>query len=89
MRREEVAMTVKLNEELRQALALAPEGPVRVVDERSNTVYVLLREDAYERVKSLLEEDDFDVRDAYPLMDTVAAQEGWADPEMDRYDILS
>ena len=30
--------------------------------------------------------DDFDIRDAYPLMDQVAAREGRDDPSMDIYD---
>ncbi|HWG42925.1 MAG TPA: hypothetical protein VN688_09080 [Gemmataceae bacterium] len=29
-----------------------------------------------------------DVRQAYPLMDAVARQEGWDDPEMDSYNPL-
>jgi hypothetical protein len=78
-------MTVKLSDEQHQALAERPEQPVRVVDERTNTAYVLLREDGYERVQGLLEKDDFDIRQAYPLMDAVAAKEGWADPDMDAY----
>jgi hypothetical protein len=31
------------------------------------------------------EEEDVDIREAYPLMDAVARQEGWDDPEMDSY----
>jgi hypothetical protein len=34
-------------------------------------------------------EDDFDIREAYPLMDEVARREGWDDPEMDSYDIYA
>jgi hypothetical protein len=30
--------------------------------------------------------DDFDIRDAYPLMDHVAPREGWDDPSMGIYD---
>lgn len=30
-----------------------------------------------------------DIRQAYPLMDAVARQEGWDDPEMDSYDIYA
>ena len=28
-----------------------------------------------------------DIREAYPLMDAVARQEGWDDPEMDSYNV--
>ena len=31
-------------------------------------------------------EEEFDVCEAYPLMDEVARSEGWYDPEMDIYD---
>jgi hypothetical protein len=34
-------------------------------------------------------EEEIDIRQAYPLMDAVARQEGWDDPEMDSYDIYA
>lgn len=34
------------------------------------------------------EDENADIREAYPLMDAVARQEGWDDPEMDSYDAL-
>jgi hypothetical protein len=34
------------------------------------------------------EDDDIDIREAYPLMDEVAPKEGWDDPEMESYDVL-
>jgi hypothetical protein len=33
--------------------------------------------------------DDMDIREAYPLMDVIAHQEGWNDPEMDSYNIYA
>jgi hypothetical protein len=35
----------------------------------------------------LIDEDDIDIREAYPLMGAVAREEGWDDPEMDSYNI--
>jgi hypothetical protein len=35
------------------------------------------------------EEEDIDIRQAYPLMDAVARQEGWDDPEMDSYNVYA
>ncbi len=35
------------------------------------------------------EEEVFDIREAYPLMDAVARKEGWDDPEMDSYNIYA
>ena len=37
----------------------------------------------------LAEEENFDIREAYPLMDEVARREGWDDPEMDSYNIYA
>ncbi|MCI0456811.1 MAG: hypothetical protein L0Z62_07520, partial [Gemmataceae bacterium] len=61
-------MLLPFTHELRQALAEQPAGPVRVTDPQTQQAYVLLREDLYERVKALLETDDFDVREMYPHM---------------------
>jgi hypothetical protein len=61
-------------------------GPVRVRDPETNTIYVLVAEAVYERLKHLLYDDSpLDVREAYPLMDEVAAKSGWDDPAMDVY----
>jgi hypothetical protein len=70
-----------------QHLALEQNGgPPRVRDPETNTTYVLVREEVYERMKNLLYDDsELDVRHAYPLMDEAAAKAGWDDPEMDVY----
>jgi hypothetical protein len=81
-------MTTPLSDEQRQALQEQGATPLRVLDAETNTLYVLLRADLYERVKPLFEEDDFDVSEMYPLMDEVARQEGWDDPDMDVYNEL-
>jgi hypothetical protein len=81
-------MTVNLSADQQQALAARPGVPLRVIDPRTNETYVLLPLEQYEQVRALFEDDDFDVRDAYPLMDEVARREGWDDPEMDGYDDL-
>lgn len=61
---------------------------MEVVDATTQASYVLLPAAAYQRVRALLEGDEFDPSEAYPLMDAVAAAEGWLDPEMDAYDAL-
>ena len=40
----------------------------------------------FERMRSLHSAEDFDPRDAYPLIAKTAAEAGWADPLMDAYD---
>ena len=77
-------MTLPLSEEQLSAVAAQPGEPVRLVNPKTNEVFVLLRADEYERVRPLL--DDFDLRDAYPAQVRSAMAAGWADPEMDDYD---
>jgi hypothetical protein len=81
-------MNLKLTNELRQAMAAQPDEPVRLVDERTNTVYVLLRADRYEQLKALLPEQEFHVRAMYPHLAKVFGPAGWDDPAMDVYDQL-
>ena len=59
--------------------------PVRLIDPKTNEVFVLVRADVYERVRSLLE-DDYDIRDTYPAQFAAAMRAGWGDPAMDDYD---
>ena len=69
--------------EIRQAIEQAGEQPVQLNDPETNSVYIIVRADVYERMRVLC--DGFDIRDAYPLMNQVAAREGWDDPSMDIY----
>jgi hypothetical protein len=78
-------MTPPLTEEQSLAVAARPDEPVRLIDPKTNIVYVLLRADAYERVCSLLE-DDHDIRDTYAAQFASAMRAGWADPAMSEYD---
>lgn len=82
-------MSPILTDEQRQAIHEANDrGPVTVVDPATQVSYVLMRSDLYERCHALFTDEPFDVREAYPAMDAVAAQEGWLDPAMDAYDQL-
>lgn len=78
-----------LTDEQRQALRDSNDrGPVTVIDPQTKINYILLRADLYDRCRKLLPDEQFDVAEAYPLMDDVARREGWLDPEMDAYDHL-
>ena len=76
-------MTV-MTPEIRRAIEEAGDQPVELTDAETNVVYIVVRAKLYERVR--LTHDDFDIREAYPLMNQVAAQAGWDDPSMDIYD---
>lgn len=53
----------------------------------TNTTYLLVRADLYERIKALLHDEGW-TRDAYPAAMEVFARDGWDDPRMDVYDEL-
>jgi len=71
----------ELTDEQRQELN-APEPTA--LDPHTQQAYVLVRREVYERMKSVLE-GTLDIRDTYPLIDAMAAKEGWGDPAMDIY----
>ena len=54
------------------------------IDPATQQTYVLVRREVYQQMKALVE-GSLDIREAYPLLDAVAAKEGWADPAMDIY----
>ncbi len=69
--------------EIRQAIEEAGEQPVQITDPETNSVYIIVRAEVYHRMREA--DDDFNIRDAYALMNQVAAREGWDDPSMDIY----
>ena len=69
--------------EIWQAIEQAGEAPVQLTDPKTNAVYVIVRAEVYERMRAFC--DDFDIREFYPMMNEVAAREGWDDPAMDIY----
>ena len=77
-------MTIELTETQRQAIAECGATLLRVVDPGTNTAYVLVRADVFERLQGVLN-GDLQPRDAYSAIDRAFA-EGWNDPRMDDYD---
>ena len=80
-------MTPKLTEELQQALHDSGDGPMQVVDPTTSKVYVLIAAEVFERIKPLIADDEFDIRETYAAqfaaMDT---PECWGAPGMELYD---
>ena len=74
----------RLTRKQSSAIRAAVETPVRVVDPATNTEYVLLRADFYERVRHLFD----DPADAFMAQIESAAAAGWDDPAMDVYNDL-
>jgi len=83
-------MTTKLSDDLREAIKREGGSPVHFVDATTNEHYVLMRAEQYENLKALLVEgEEFDPRELYPLIAKSAAAAGWDDPELDVYNDYS
>jgi hypothetical protein len=76
-------MTLKLTNEMRDALRADPQAPVQVEDERTKRQYVLLPLEVYRRIRSILD-DEFEISEMYAAQDEALA-EVWDDPELDVY----
>lgn len=79
-------MTVPLTEPLQQAIDEQPGEPLRLVDPRTQTAYVLLQADIYERVRTLIEGEDLTAEEKLFLLAESGRRAGWDAPEMDDYD---
>jgi hypothetical protein len=80
MRRREVSMIELTREQQRELEAAELVVP-------TNTSYVLVRQDLYQRIQGLLQDQDWNA-DAYQAATEVFARDGWDDPRMDVYDEL-
>jgi hypothetical protein len=78
-------MPIKLSEEQRQALAGCPEIPLKVIDELTETVYVLIRADLYEKQAAGGEFDSFDPRETYPFVEEVMRADDANDAVLNSY----
>ena len=81
---------IELTLEQRLAVAQLAETPLRAVDPDTRTTYVLIREEIYDRVKTLFAEEDDNqfVRQMYPHVMEVFGKAGWDDLAMDIYNEL-
>jgi len=79
---------IELTPQQREAVARQNETPPRALDPDTETTYVLVREEVYERVKGILSEDDELLSRMYPHVMEVFGKAGWDDPAMDVYDEL-
>lgn len=79
---------IELTPEQQQAVAQTSDAPPRAVDPVTQTTYVLIREDVYDRVKSAFQVDDDNqaLRDLHPHVMEVFGRSGWDDPAMDVYE---
>ena len=80
-------MTPQLTDDQRQALDVRGGSPIYVLDGVTNTRYVLLRAELYERFMAVFEEE-FDPRETYPFVDRVMAEDDANDPTLASYQNL-
>ena len=67
-----------------QRLELSTPEPI-AVDPVTQTTYVLVRQDIYERLKSLLAMDDFDPDEGTAYINEVMAEDDAKDPYLQSY----
>lgn len=75
---------IQLREEQLHALDSSRQPPV-AVDPRTGQSYVLLRQEAYERLKDLLALDEYDPDEGMALMNEVLAEDDANDPLLESY----
>jgi hypothetical protein len=73
---------IELTEEQRQQLS-SPE-PI-AIDPRTKEAYVLVRKEAYDRLKALLALNDYDPDEGMALMNEVMADDDANDPLLESY----
>ena len=75
---------IELTQEQRNAMN--EQAEVRLIDPETNEAFVLVRAEAYDRLKRLLYDDsNFSPEEAFPMLNGVLGKEGWDDPAMDIY----
>ena len=81
---------IELTPEQRQAVSRQSGSPLRAIDPDTQTGYVLIREETYDRVKALVSEDDDNqsLHGLYPRVMEIFGRDGWDDPAMDVYNEL-
>lgn len=80
-------MNAKLTDELRQAMQQQPDRPLEIRDDQTNTLYVLMTRDQFQKLvydDSELTGDEMLAAAAAGLDDP----EGWGAPGMEVYDQL-
>lgn len=74
---------IELTELQRQELK---EELPRVLDPQTKKIYILVSEEAYERMQSLLAPERLPKTEQQALLHAAGLRAGWDDPEMEIYD---
>jgi hypothetical protein len=72
--------------ELQDLLEHSGDTPVRFVDPRTQRVYVLIADEQFDRLRSLIDFEPLTVEQQRRILHDAGQRAGWNDPEMDAYD---
>ncbi len=75
-------MTLPLPDELRSVVVANPGDFVELVDEQTQTAYVLVPAEEFHRLTTAADDE---LADTYRAQIASAMRAGWGDPEMDEY----
>ncbi len=78
-------MIPNLTDDQRQAIEEHGGTPIPLFDATTNSNYVLIRADQFEKVRALLEDVEFDPREVYPFIDEVMRDDDALDPTLESY----
>lgn len=79
-------MSLKLTDEMREAIQQRVGRPVAVEDDQTHLQYVLLPLHLYQRLQSVFADETFEASDASTAQSLAAGASGWDDPEISIYD---
>ncbi len=80
------ASMTTLPTELQDMVEHSGDTPVRVVDPRTQRVYVLILDEQFDRLRSLLDMEPLSLDQQRIAISDAGKRAGWDDPEMDAYD---
>lgn len=79
-------MIVQLTAEQAQALRDNDQRPTPVIDPATQARYMLISQDRYDRLRSVLEDEPFTPAEQRQLLQDLGRRAGWNDEEMNAYD---
>ncbi len=75
-----------LPSELQDMVEQSGDTPVRFVDPRTQRVYVLIADEQFDRLRSLIDLEPLTIEQQRQILHDAGQRAGWNDPEMDAYD---
>jgi hypothetical protein len=76
---------IQLTETQLQLLAQIKEEPIQLLNPRTGETYVLIKQSAFEKIKSLLDLDDYDPDEGAAYVNEIMAEDDANDPLLESY----